>query len=214
MGRDLPPPGVADPLDEWAGSGWERGDQSGLRAWPVWVRASATPRLSPPPPPAAPVGRGLLSRLPPPRRAPRDHRRPGSRVGRVTEPPADVRGRPRLRRLSGSYGARVSPPRQVANDHTNESPTTKEPGSTPPPTTRRPTKKNNIPPNQSPPGTAATDDGPRPEGHRLHALARVPSFPDPKESSGGISIGGPGLDPNSPQFQTAQTDCRSLTPGG
>jgi hypothetical protein len=42
----------------------------------------------------------------------------------------------------------------------------------------------------------------------------VPSFPDPKESSGGISIGGPGLDPNSPQFQTAQTDCRSLTPGG
>ena len=42
----------------------------------------------------------------------------------------------------------------------------------------------------------------------------VPNFPDPKESSGGISIGGPGLDPNSPQFQAAQNDCRSLAPGG
>jgi len=48
---------------------------------------------------------------------------------------------------------------------------------------------------------------------RSHGL---PSFPDPKESSGGISIsiGGPGLDPNSPQFQAAQKDCRSFAPGG
>jgi hypothetical protein len=44
----------------------------------------------------------------------------------------------------------------------------------------------------------------------------VPNFPDPKEASGGISIslGGPGLDPNSPKFQAAQNACRSLTPGG
>ena len=42
----------------------------------------------------------------------------------------------------------------------------------------------------------------------------VPNVPDPKETSGGISIGGPGLDPNSPQFQAAQNDCRSLAPGG
>jgi hypothetical protein len=47
---------------------------------------------------------------------------------------------------------------------------------------------------------------------RSHGL---PNFPDPTESSGGISmrIGGPGLDPNSPQFQTAQKECRSLAPG-
>jgi hypothetical protein len=44
----------------------------------------------------------------------------------------------------------------------------------------------------------------------------VPEFPDPQERSGGvsISIGGPGLDPNSSQFQAAQNDCRSLSPGG
>jgi hypothetical protein len=42
----------------------------------------------------------------------------------------------------------------------------------------------------------------------------VPNLPDPKESTGGVSIGGPGLDPKSPQFQTAQRDCRSFLPGG
>lgn len=45
----------------------------------------------------------------------------------------------------------------------------------------------------------------------------VPSFPDPTFSSGGrvtlkISAG-QGLDPNSPQFQAAQTACQSLQPG-
>jgi hypothetical protein len=45
---------------------------------------------------------------------------------------------------------------------------------------------------------------------RSHGL---PSFPDPKESSQGISISSPHpIDPNSPQFQAAQNDCRSLVP--
>ncbi len=45
---------------------------------------------------------------------------------------------------------------------------------------------------------------------RSHGL---PNFPDPKESKQGISISSAqGLDPNSPQFQTAQRDCRSLVP--
>jgi hypothetical protein len=42
----------------------------------------------------------------------------------------------------------------------------------------------------------------------------VPKLADPKETAGGISIGGPGLDPKSPQFQAAQKHCRSLLPGG
>ncbi len=42
----------------------------------------------------------------------------------------------------------------------------------------------------------------------------VPSFPDPQESGQNIQIGGPGVDPSSPQFQAAQNDCRSLLPGG
>ena len=47
---------------------------------------------------------------------------------------------------------------------------------------------------------------------RAHGL---PSFPDPQQTRGGISvrIGGPSLDPNSPQFQAAQNDCRSFAPG-
>jgi hypothetical protein len=42
----------------------------------------------------------------------------------------------------------------------------------------------------------------------------VPSFPDPKMSGGGIFIGGRGIDPQSPQFQTAQKACEALMPGG
>jgi hypothetical protein len=41
----------------------------------------------------------------------------------------------------------------------------------------------------------------------------VPNFPDPTESNGSVYIGGPGIDPNSPQFIEAQNDCRSLAPG-
>jgi hypothetical protein len=44
----------------------------------------------------------------------------------------------------------------------------------------------------------------------------VPSFPDPTTRNGGvtISLGGSGMNPNSPQFQSAQRACRSLMPGG
>jgi hypothetical protein len=50
----------------------------------------------------------------------------------------------------------------------------------------------------------------------------VPNFPDPQVSSssgpgGGrkfkVRIGGPGLNPNSPQFAKAQQECRSALPG-
>ena len=45
---------------------------------------------------------------------------------------------------------------------------------------------------------------------RSHGL---PGFPDPKETSQGISISSAHpLDPNSPKFQAAQQDCRSLVP--
>ena len=45
---------------------------------------------------------------------------------------------------------------------------------------------------------------------RSHGL---PGFPDPKETSQGISISSAHpLDPNSPKFQVAQQDCRSLVP--
>jgi hypothetical protein len=45
---------------------------------------------------------------------------------------------------------------------------------------------------------------------RSHGL---PNFPDPKANKEGISISSAhGLDPNSPQFQAAQKDCRSLVP--
>jgi hypothetical protein len=42
----------------------------------------------------------------------------------------------------------------------------------------------------------------------------VPDFPDP--TTGGVVIGGPnsGIDPNSPQFQSAMQACRSLIPAG
>jgi hypothetical protein len=44
----------------------------------------------------------------------------------------------------------------------------------------------------------------------------VPNFPDPVVSSHSISIsiGGPGVDPNSPQFQAAQRICARLAPLG
>ena len=42
----------------------------------------------------------------------------------------------------------------------------------------------------------------------------VPNFPDPS-TSGGIELNaGSGLDPNSPQFQKAQTKCQKLLPNG
>jgi hypothetical protein len=40
----------------------------------------------------------------------------------------------------------------------------------------------------------------------------VPKFPDPKTSNGGFMI--TGINPNSPQFQSAMQSCRSLMPGG
>ena len=40
-----------------------------------------------------------------------------------------------------------------------------------------------------------------------------PNFPDPTESSNGISLQLNGTDPNSSQFRAAQTACRSLAPG-
>jgi hypothetical protein len=45
----------------------------------------------------------------------------------------------------------------------------------------------------------------------------VPNFPDPKTGPNGevgISLGGNGIDPHSPQFQAAQKACQSLMPGG
>jgi hypothetical protein len=42
----------------------------------------------------------------------------------------------------------------------------------------------------------------------------VPSFPDPVFSGGGVQvrIGGPGVDPSSPAFKTAQKACQSMLP--
>jgi hypothetical protein len=45
----------------------------------------------------------------------------------------------------------------------------------------------------------------------------VPKFPDPQSSSGGMSLAiGPdtGVDPNSPQFKTAEKACHKLMPNG
>ena len=45
----------------------------------------------------------------------------------------------------------------------------------------------------------------------------VPNFPDPTFSGGGVRIGfGPssGINPQSPAFQKAQSDCHSITGGG
>ena len=43
-----------------------------------------------------------------------------------------------------------------------------------------------------------------------------PSFPDPSVSSdGGVTLGNlAGLDPNSPQFRSAESACRSFLPAG
>ena len=50
---------------------------------------------------------------------------------------------------------------------------------------------------------------------RSHGL---PDFPAPKETSGGITIGGggaaPGVEKGSPRFRAAQDAFRSLRPGG
>jgi hypothetical protein len=48
---------------------------------------------------------------------------------------------------------------------------------------------------------------------RSHGL---PNFPDPKPSGGGVGLvigKNSGLDPNSPQFKTAQQACKTLLPG-
>jgi hypothetical protein len=43
----------------------------------------------------------------------------------------------------------------------------------------------------------------------------VPNFPDPQRAAGGTRVTiGNGVDPNSPQFQSAQQACQSLYPGG
>jgi hypothetical protein len=46
---------------------------------------------------------------------------------------------------------------------------------------------------------------------RSHGL---PNFPDPTESPNGISLRLDGIDPNSAPFRSAQSACRSLSPGG
>lgn len=48
---------------------------------------------------------------------------------------------------------------------------------------------------------------------RAHA---IPNFPDPTLSDGDVNLNlkGSGVDPRSPQFQSAQQGCRSLSPGG
>jgi hypothetical protein len=42
----------------------------------------------------------------------------------------------------------------------------------------------------------------------------VPSFPDPQSDGRILLQAGPGLDPNSTQFKSAQETCRKLMPGG
>lgn len=43
----------------------------------------------------------------------------------------------------------------------------------------------------------------------------VPKFPDPSSGGGAVKItSGQGVDPNSPQFQSAMKTCRKMLPGG
>jgi hypothetical protein len=42
----------------------------------------------------------------------------------------------------------------------------------------------------------------------------VPDFPDPQFSSGGVTMGGPGIDSDSPEFQAAMQACRDKVPSG
>jgi hypothetical protein len=42
----------------------------------------------------------------------------------------------------------------------------------------------------------------------------VPRFPDPPSNGGPLELGGPGLDPNAPQFQAAERACKALSPKG
>jgi hypothetical protein len=48
---------------------------------------------------------------------------------------------------------------------------------------------------------------------RTHGL---PNFPDPRTEKGGVglTLGGTGIKPGSPQFQAAQQACQKLLPGG
>ena len=61
-----------------------------------------------------------------------------------------------------------------------------------------------------PPRTVAV-----PEGRRMHPPARVPNFPDPTFSGGGVHLPKTaGIDPHSPQVRAAEEACQSLIPGG
>ena len=42
----------------------------------------------------------------------------------------------------------------------------------------------------------------------------VPNYPDPKFSGHGVDLGGPGINPQSPAFQSARQSCQHLLPGG
>jgi hypothetical protein len=86
------------------------------------------------------------------------------------------------------------------------------------------------------PTTAAGSGGPSPNGASARELVEyarcmrshgVPNFPDPKIQTGpyggiafSVDFGGTGINPNSPAFQAAQTDCGPLigapkpAPGG
>jgi hypothetical protein len=63
-------------------------------------------------------------------------------------------------------------------------------------------------------GTTAKESG----GRAFAACMRshgVPNFPDPTAGGGGISIGpGSGINPDSPQFQSAERTCQRLLPAG
>jgi hypothetical protein len=71
------------------------------------------------------------------------------------------------------------------------------------------------------PSSAAASGGPNPAAHanflkfsqcmRSHGLS---NFPDPSPSGGIHLDASSGLDPQSPQFQSAQQACKKLLPGG
>jgi hypothetical protein len=67
--------------------------------------------------------------------------------------------------------------------------------------------------NPRPTAAQETDD---PEAFLKYARCMrshgVPKFPDPKPGSG-LKIAGTGINPNTPQFKTAQQACRKVVPG-
>jgi hypothetical protein len=42
----------------------------------------------------------------------------------------------------------------------------------------------------------------------------VPNFPDPSSAGGGVQLSGSGIDTQSPAFQSGQSACQKLLPGG